>query len=148
MKGEIEFKNVWFRYPTRKQDWVLKGLNLKINHKEVVALVGESGCGKSTIVQLIYRFYDVDFGDILLNGINIKEYPVHSLRKRMGLVQQEPILFNYTIYENILYGQKDALNSEIIKSSEIANALEFIQSKDIMSNYEETAESLLNEMNK
>ena len=71
VKGHIEFKNVWFRYPTRKQDWVLRGLNLTINPKETVALVGESGCGKSTFVSLLMRFYDCDFGEILLDGVNL-----------------------------------------------------------------------------
>lgn len=71
-KGEIEFRNVWFRYPTRKSDWVLKGLNMKINRNETVALVGESGCGKSTIVSLILRFYDVNEGEILIDGVDVK----------------------------------------------------------------------------
>ena len=73
-EGNIEFHNVWFRYPTRKTDWVLKGLNLKINRNETVALVGESGCGKSTIVSLILRFYDVNHGKITIDGIDIKDY--------------------------------------------------------------------------
>jgi len=80
IQGVIEFKDVWFRYPTRKEDFVLRGLNLKINPNEQVALVGESGCGKSTFVNLMMRFYDVDFGEILLDGVNIKEYNLHSLR--------------------------------------------------------------------
>jgi ATP-binding cassette subfamily B (MDR/TAP) protein 1 len=71
IEGRIEFKDVWFRYPTRKEDFVLRGLNIKINPKEQVALVGESGCGKSTFVNLLMRFYDVDFGEILLDGVNI-----------------------------------------------------------------------------
>jgi ABC-type multidrug transport system fused ATPase/permease subunit len=86
-KGEIEFVNVWFRYPTRKNDWVLRGLNLKIKQNETVALVGESGCGKSTIVSLILRFYDVNEGQILIDGVDIKEYDLRSLRAAMGLVQ-------------------------------------------------------------
>lgn len=69
--GKIEFKNVWFRYPTRKTDWVLKGLDLTIDANETVALVGESGCGKSTFVSLLMRYYDVDAGEILLDGVNI-----------------------------------------------------------------------------
>mmetsp|Transcript_8698 Transcript_8698/g.6452 ORF Transcript_8698/g.6452 Transcript_8698/m.6452 type:complete len:91 (+) Transcript_8698:3439-3711(+) len=85
-RGEIEFRNVWFRYPTRKQDWVLKGLNLKIHPNETVALVGESGCGKSTIVSLILRFYDVNKGHILLDGVDIREYKISHLRRAMGLV--------------------------------------------------------------
>lgn len=84
--GNIEFHNVWFRYPTRKTDWVLKGLNLKINPNETVALVGESGCGKSTTVSLLMRFYDVDHGSITVDGIDIRKYNLRSLRKMMGLV--------------------------------------------------------------
>lgn len=80
MKGEIEFRNVWFRYPTRKEHWVLKGISFKINAKETVGLVGKSGSGKSTITQLIYRFYNPQFGQILIDGIDIKDYDVHSLR--------------------------------------------------------------------
>jgi len=79
-RGEIEFQNVWFRYPTRRNDWILKGLNLKILPNETVALVGESGCGKSTIVALILRFYDVNDGKILIDGIDIKDYDLVSLR--------------------------------------------------------------------
>ena len=73
-QGNIQFHNVWFRYPTRKTDWVLRGLNLKITQNETVALVGESGCGKSTIVSLILRFYDVDYGKITIDDIDIKDY--------------------------------------------------------------------------
>lgn len=85
-KGEIEFRNVWFRYPTRKNQWIFKGLNLKISHKESVAIVGESGSGKSTLVNLILRFYDPDFGEILIDGVNVKDYNLKELRMRMGLV--------------------------------------------------------------
>jgi ATP-binding cassette subfamily B (MDR/TAP) protein 1 len=127
VKGKIEFRNVWFRYPTRKTDWVLKGLNLTIEANETVALVGESGCGKSTFVSLLMRYYDVDSGEILLDGVNIQVYNLHQLRNAMGMVMQEPILFNYSIYENILYGKPDAKNSEILKAAEIANAMEFIK---------------------
>ena len=80
VKGKIEFKNVWFRYPTRKQDFVLKNLNLTINPGQSVALVGESGCGKSTFVNLLMRFYDVDSGEVLLDDINIKTINLHDLR--------------------------------------------------------------------
>ena len=96
-RGEIEFQGVWFRYPTRRDHWVLRGLNLKIQAQETVGLVGESGSGKSTITQLIYRFYDPQFGNILIDGIDIKQYNIHSLRLCFGLVQQEPLLFNYSI---------------------------------------------------
>ena len=79
-RGKIQFQNVWFRYPTRKEDFVLRGLNLTINPQESVALVGESGCGKSTFVNLVMRFYDVDDGEILIDDIPIRDYDLHSLR--------------------------------------------------------------------
>ena len=113
IKGEIEFKDVWFRYPTRKEDFVLRGLSIKINPSEKVALVGESGCGKSTMVNLLMRFYDVDSGEVLLDGVNVKDYNLHDLRKAISLVMQEPIIFNYTILENILYGKEEATNTEV-----------------------------------
>jgi len=121
-KGKIEFKDVWFRYPTRKTEWVFTGLNLTINPNESVAIVGESGCGKSTLVNLILRFYDPDHGEILMDGVNIKTYNLQQLRKRMGLVMQEPTLFNYTIKENILYGNPTAKDSEIRDACAISNA--------------------------
>ena len=96
---------MWFRYPTRRNDWVLRGLNLEIRRNETVALVGESGCGKSTVVSLLLRFYDVEKGRILVDGVDIREYNLPQLRRMMGLVMQEPTLFNYTIIENVLYGQ-------------------------------------------
>ena len=88
-------------------------MNLVINPGESVALVGESGCGKSTFVNLMMRFYDPDFGEILLDGVNLKDYNLHELRNAVSLVMQEPIIFNYSILENILYGKLDAKNSEI-----------------------------------
>ncbi len=103
-KGQIEFQNVWFRYPNRRNDWVLKGLNMIIKPNETVALVGESGCGKSTTVALLLRFYDVNEGRILIDGVDVRDYDIPSLRKVMGLVMQEPTLFNYSILENVLYG--------------------------------------------
>ena len=142
--GKVTFKNVWFRYPTRREDFVLRGLNLTINPQESVALVGESGCGKSTIVNLLMRFYDVDHGEVLLDDVNIKEYDLHDLRTVVSLVMQEPIIFNYTILENVLYGKPDATNEEVHQATVTSNALEFIQHKRIT--YEETAESLLKEM--
>jgi len=108
LRGEIEFRNVWFRYPTRRNEWVFKGLNLTLRPNESVAIVGESGCGKSTLVNLVMRFYDPCAGEVLIDGVNIKEYNLRELRERMGLVMQEPTLFNYTVKENILYGKKGA----------------------------------------
>jgi ATP-binding cassette subfamily B (MDR/TAP) protein 1 len=139
--GNIEFENVWFRYPTRKNDWVLKGLNLVIAPQETVALVGESGCGKSTLVSLLLRLYDVNHGRILLDGVDIRDYNLKQLRHAMSLVMQEPTLFNYSIAENILYGEPQAANSDLLEAARIANALEFIHSKsqlDAISNDDST----------
>ena len=129
-KGKIEFKNVWFRYPTRKEDFVLRGLSITINPSESVALVGESGCGKSTFVNLLMRFYDVDQGEILLDGVNIQHINLHHLRNLVSLVMQEPIIFNYSILENILYGKLKAQNSEVYEAAKISNCLEFIEKKE------------------
>ncbi len=86
-KGEIKFEDVWFRYPTRKTDWILRGLSLTLHPDESVAIVGESGCGKSTLVSLLLRFYDVTYGKIYLDGKDIREYPIRLLRSLFGLVQ-------------------------------------------------------------
>ena len=125
-KGEIEFKDVWFRYPTRLDQWIFRGLNLKINSNESIAIVGESGQGKSTFISLVMRFYDPEFGTVLIDGIDVKTMNVVQLRKRLGLVMQEPLLFNYSLAENILYGRLDASNEEILRATETANALGFI----------------------
>lgn len=127
MRGEIEFRDVWFRYPTRKEEFVLKGLSIKITPNEQVALVGESGCGKSTFVNLLMRFYDPDFGGVYLDGVNIKDYNLHDLRKAISLVMQEPIIFNYSILENVLYGKSDASNDEVYTATSISNSNEFIE---------------------
>jgi len=126
-KGKIEFIDVWFRYPTRKDNWILKGLNMKINHNECIGFVGQSGSGKSTIVQLIYRFYDPQRGQILIDGEDIKHYNIRSLRAMFGLVQQEPVLFNCSVKDNICYGKDDATAQEIENAAKIANANTFIE---------------------
>ena len=146
--GKIEFKDVWFRYPTRKEDFVLRGLTITINPSESVALVGESGCGKSTFVNLLMRFYDVDSGEILLDGINIKEYNLHNLREKISLVMQEPIIFNYSILENILYGKLNATNSEVLEAAETSNCIEFIEKNEANTQIEDSAQNLLHQMEK
>ena len=88
--------------------------------------MGESGQGKSTFIALVMRFYDPEFGQVLIDGVDVRTMNVNSLRKRLGLVQQEPMLFNYTLKENILYGRLDASNEEIYRAAQQANALEFI----------------------
>lgn len=85
-QGSIEFRDVWFRYPLRPKQWVFKGLNLKIAPKDCIAIVGESGQGKSTLILLLMRFYDTDYGHIYIDGIDIKKYNIQQLRKKMGLV--------------------------------------------------------------
>lgn len=112
-RGEIEFKNVWFRYPSRLDDWIFKGLNLKIEKDMCIAIVGESGSGKSTLINLVMRFYDPEIGQVLLDGVDVKEYRVSDLRSKLGLVMQEPTLFNYSVRDNILYGQHKASNEDI-----------------------------------
>ncbi|CAI2367048.1 unnamed protein product [Moneuplotes crassus] len=130
IKGCIEFKDVWFRYPTRTDNWILKGLNMTISPNECVGLVGQSGGGKSTIIQLLYRFYDPQKGQILIDGHDIKEYNIRSLRAQFGLVQQEPVLFNYSVRENISYAKQTATGKEIIDAAIVANAHDFIQDID------------------
>jgi len=147
MKGKIEFRNVWFRYPTRREDFVHRGLNILINPGESVALVGESGCGKSTFVNLMMRFYDVDEGDILLDDVNIKDINLHDLRRAISLVMQEPVIFNYSILENVLYGKSSASNTEVLQAVKIANALEFIESGSNNA-VDNSAQNLIGEMNK
>jgi len=144
-KGNIEFRDVWFRYPTRRDHWVLKGLNLKIGMNQTVGLAGESGCGKSTIIQLLYRFYEPQFGHIFIDGINIKDYNVASLRRQYGLVQQEPILFNYSVRENIAYAKVNATNQEILDAAEIANATEFISTLQAHTNEDEKPMNIFDE---
>jgi ABC-type multidrug transport system fused ATPase/permease subunit len=119
---------------------------MKISKNETVALVGESGCGKSTTVALILRFYDVTEGKILVDGVDVREWDIISLRKAMGLVMQEPTLFNYTISENILYGKLDANNSQIRGATHIANAAEFIESDAIENAFDDSANALLKEL--
>ena len=90
---DIVFHNVWFKYPLESSKWVLRNFNLTIKGGQKIGLIGESGCGKSTIVQLLLRFYDPQEGEITINGINIQELNISSLRSMFGLVQQEPVLF-------------------------------------------------------
>lgn len=146
-KGKVEFKDVWFRYPRRKEDFVLRGLNIAINPNESVALVGESGCGKSTFVNLVMRFYDVDSGVVLIDDVDIKEYDLHSLRTAISMVMQEPIIFNYSILENILYGKPTATNTEVMDACKMANCMEFIDNKDAVNlAFDDSAQALIKEM--
>jgi len=126
IKGKIEFKNVAFKYGEKK--FVLSNINLIINPGETMALVGPSGGGKTTLCQLIPRFYEVTKGEILIDGINIKDIKIKSLRENIGLVQQDIFLFTGTINENILYGKPNAEDTEVIKAAKNANIHDFIMS--------------------
>ncbi|MED6142738.1 ABC transporter B member 11 [Stylosanthes scabra] len=128
-KGEIELHHVSFKYPTRPDIQIFRDLNLTIHSGKTVALVGESGSGKSTVIALLQRFYDPDSGHITLDGKDIQTLQVKWLRQQMGLVSQEPVLFNDTIRANIAYGKGgDATEAEIIAAAELANAHKFISS--------------------
>lgn len=102
--GRIEFKAVTFAYPSRPNQNILQGLNLTIEPGERVAFVGESGCGKSTILQLLQRFYDPQSGSVEIDGVSLKDYNLTSLRNAFGVVAQEPVLFSLTVAENIALG--------------------------------------------
>ncbi|KAH8518440.1 hypothetical protein H0E87_000334 [Populus deltoides] len=126
LKGQVEFNNVFFAYPTRPDQMIFKGLNLKIDAGKTMALVGPSGSGKSTVIGLIERFYDPMKGTIFIDGQDVKSYNLRLLRSHIALVSQEPTLFAGTIRENIAYGKEDARESEIRKAAVLANAHEFI----------------------
>jgi len=126
MVGNVEFKNIMFHYPSRPDIPILNGLTCKISRGQTVALVGSSGCGKSTVVQLLQRFYDPLSGDVELDGINIKKLNIKWLRQRIGVVSQEPILFAMTIAENIRYGREEVTQQEIEQATKEANAYDFI----------------------
>lgn len=125
--GNIEFRHVSFRYPSRPDVKVLRDLSLTVKSGKTVALVGESGCGKSTVVALLERFYDPDSGHIFLDGNDIKSLQVKWLRQQMGLVGQEPVLFNTTIRENIIYGINGPISEEqVVAAAQASNAHKFI----------------------
>ncbi|MDD2243952.1 MAG: ABC transporter ATP-binding protein [Dysgonamonadaceae bacterium] len=119
----IQYKDVWFRY---QQEWILKGINLDIPKGKTIALVGHSGSGKSTMVDVLPRFYDIEKGGIYIDGTNIKDVKLYDLRKLMGYVNQEAILFNDSIYNNITFGVENATPEEVERAAKIANAHEFI----------------------
>ena len=127
-KGCLEFKNVTFKYPDAQED-VITDINFVAKPGETTAIIGSTGSGKSTIVKLIPRFYDVTKGEILLNGVNIKDITQHDLRERLGYVPQKGLLFSGTIESNIKYGDKEISDQEMIKAAQIAQAEEFIEQK-------------------
>lgn len=126
IKGHIKLEDVSFKYESRHQ-YVFKKINVEIHPGQKVAFVGPSGCGKSTILQLLQRFYFPESGTITIDGQDIKDYDIHYLRSKFGVVSQEPVLFNGTFRENIKYNKYDANEEEIRLASAEANALAFIE---------------------
>lgn len=122
----IELRDVSFKYPSREEVLVLNKLNLKIHRGQTIALVGSSGCGKSTIIQLVQRFYDPQEGSVYFNDTDLKDINITSLRECIGVVGQEPVLFGTSIFENIRYGREDATKEMVIAAAIAANAHIFI----------------------
>jgi ATP-binding cassette subfamily B protein len=127
IRGEVEFRDVTFGYDKAKP--VLKDVSLHVQPGEMIGLVGKSGAGKSTFINLICRFYEADHGEVFIDGHNVKDISLHSLREQVGVVLQEPFLFNGTIAENIRYARPDATERQVIAAARAANAHDFIVGK-------------------
>jgi ABC-type multidrug transport system fused ATPase/permease subunit len=125
-QGSVEFQNVRFAYPTRGDLAVLKGLSFTLAPHETLAVVGTSGAGKSTIVQLLLRFYDLESGRILIDGIDARELSLEAIRTNIGIVSQEPVLASVSILENIRYANPNASKTEVIEAAKKAFAHDFI----------------------
>lgn len=123
---KIEYKNISFAYRKGDEGFVLKNVSFTIDKGKTIALVGQSGSGKTTLADLLPRYYDVDAGELLIDGIDIRKLQLHSLRELMGVVSQEPILFNDTIYNNIVFGMSHATEKMVEEAAKVANAHDFI----------------------
>lgn len=128
-KGYLEFKNVTFAYPGHAESPVIRNVSLKASPGETVAFIGSTGSGKSTLIQLIPRFYDVSEGEILIDGVNVKEYKLSALRNKIGYIPQKALLFTGTIADNLRYGKEDATLEEMERAIDIAQATEFVSQK-------------------
>ncbi|TYH58507.1 hypothetical protein ES332_D08G159100v1 [Gossypium tomentosum] len=126
IRGDIELRDVYFTYPARPDEQIFSGFSLSIQNGTTVALVGQSGSGKSTVISLIERFYDPHAGEVLIDGVNLKEFQLRWIRGKIGLVSQEPVLFTSSIRDNIAYGKEGATTEEIRAAAELANASKFI----------------------
>lgn len=129
LERDIEFRNITFRYNTDSKN-VLEHVNLKLRKGQTIAIVGQSGSGKSTLVDLLPRYHDVQEGEILVDGINVKEFAISDLRSLIGNVNQDAILFNDTFFNNIAFGVKDATMEEVVAAAKIANAHDFIMASE------------------
>ncbi|PAN29016.1 hypothetical protein PAHAL_5G194100 [Panicum hallii] len=126
IKGDVDLKHVYFSYPARPEQLIFDGFSLHVSSGTTMAIVGESGSGKSTVISLVERFYDPQAGEVLIDGINIKNLRLDWIRGKIGLVNQEPLLFMTSIKDNISYGKEDATIEEIKRAAELANAANFI----------------------
>ncbi len=126
--GKIEFRDVYFKYYKNNEKWVLEKINLVLNPGETVGIIGSTGCGKSSLVQLIPRLYDVDRGEVLVDDVNVKDYSLKNLRNGVGIVLQKNVLFSGTIMENLKWGDEDAEEETIYQCAENAQAHGFITS--------------------
>ena len=127
-RGEIEFRNVSFRYYKDSAEKVLDNINIKINAGETIGIIGSTGCGKTTLVSMISRLYDVDEGEVLIDGINVKDYSLYNLREGVGMVLQKNILFSGSIIDNLRWGDSEATMEEIKEAADYAQADGFITS--------------------
>ena len=125
-QGEIEFKDVTFRYYKNSEDAVLSDINMKIKAGSTVGIIGSTGSGKTTLVSLIARLYDADEGEILVDGVNVKEYSLKNLRDGVGMVLQKNVLFSGTIAENLRWGDENATDEEMKKAADYAQADKFV----------------------
>ena len=128
-KGYLEFKNVTFAYPGHAESPVIRNVSFKASPGETVAFIGSTGSGKSTLIQLIPRFYDVSEGEILIDGVNVKEYKLSAIRNKIGYIPQKALLFTGTIADNLRYGKEDATLEEMERAIDIAQATEFVSQK-------------------
>ena len=129
-KGYLEFDNVTFAYPGETESPVLHNISFKAKPGETIAFIGSTGSGKSSLVQLIPRFYDVTLGKILVDGVDVRDFNVKALRHKIGFIPQKALLFTGTIAENLRYGKEDASIEELDKAADVAQAKEFIESKE------------------
>ena len=126
IKGKIEFKNVTFAYPLTGDKKILDNINLIINPGETIGILGETGCGKTSLINLIPRFYDVTEGSVLVDDIDVREYNLKNLRERISVALQKSEIFQSTIKENIRWGRENATDTDIANAASIAQAMEFI----------------------